>query len=138
SYIQFVSPHLQELLATAQSVGFVVRDKEQLVPVWVQKEEDNWVLEVPKIKTGVQMPKALHQVIKIGGKGYQMGIGGLHSREANVSHYTSAQRQLRTADVASYYPSLMTTLGMTPEGLGPMFLDIYQDIKTERLAAKAA
>lgn len=138
SYIQFVSPHLQELLATAQSVDFVVRDKEQLVPVWVQKEEDTWVLEVPKIKTGVQMPKALHQIIRIGGKGYQMGIGGLHSRESSVSHYTTDTHQLRTADVASYYPSLMTTLGMTPEGLGPMFLDIYQDIKTERLAAKAA
>ena len=134
-YIEFVSPHLQELLATAQSVDFVVRDKEQLVPMWVEKD-DELVLEVPKIKTGVQMPKALHQVISIGGVAYQMGIGGLHSRESCQAFITDGNYRLQTVDVASYYPSLMTTLGMCPEALGPIFLDIYSDLKTQRLAAK--
>lgn len=136
-YIEFVSPHLQELLATAQSVDFVVRDKEQLVPMWVEKD-DELVLEVPKIKTGVQMPKALHQIISIGGVTYQMGIGGLHSRESCQAFITDANYRLQTVDVASYYPSLMTTLGMTPAALGSIFLDIYNDLKTQRLAAKKA
>ena len=134
-YIEFVSPHLQELLATAQSVDFVVRDKEQLVPMWVEKD-DELVLEVPKIKTGVQMPKALHQVISIGGVAYQMGIGGLHSRESCQAFITDDNYCLQTIDVASYYPSLMTTLGMTPAALGSIFLEIYEDLRSQRLVAK--
>lgn len=138
-YLQFVSPHLKELLHTCATVNFIVRDKEQLVPMWVINEDDQLVLDVPKIRTGVQMPKELHKVITIAGKGYQMGIGGLHSREKKTAHVTTpGVCQMMTADVASYYPSLMVTLGMVPESIGPLFIPIFVDLKNERISAKAA
>ena len=68
-----------------------------------------------------------------------MGIGGLHSQESSV-HYLSipGRQQLRDVDVTSYYPSLILTLGMYPEQLGPAFINIYRNVYTRRLAAKEA
>lgn len=46
---------------------------------------------------------------------------------------------MRTADVGSYYPSLILNAGMTPTTqLGPLFSEIYGEAYRERLAAKAA
>jgi len=44
---------------------------------------------------------------------------------------------LKTADVASYYPSLILNAGMNPSQLGPLFLSIYRAVYEQRLAAKA-
>lgn len=137
-YIQFVSPHLKDLLETCTTAEFVVRDKEQLVPEWIATDDDELVFEVPKIKTGVQMPPQLKQEVKIGGVAYQMGIGGLHSKEKNRSVYSTSEAKLRTIDVRSYYPSMMIQMGMYPEALGPIFLDLFESIYGERQEAKAA
>lgn len=74
--------------------------------------------------------------IKIGGSEYQMGIGGLHSCESARSIKCADDYILRDADVASYYPSIILQQGLIPQTLGKSFIDVYQSIVDERLAAK--
>lgn len=130
-YIHFVTPEMQRIFEDIKALDFVVSDKEQAVQFGADPEE--------KIKTGVVMPDYLRKlVINLGGARYKMGIGGLHSQESNAAHCTVfGIQQLRTADVASYYPSLMIKLGMYPDALGPLFSEIFLDFYTERLDAKA-
>ncbi len=131
AYIHFISPHLQEIFNTVQQLDFFVSDKEQAVQLGANPEE--------KIKTGVVMPEYLKKlVITIGNGRYKLGIGGLHSQESGVAHKTvPGVWQMRTADVTSYYPSLIIKLGLIPEALGPLFAEIYEDFYNERLDAKA-
>lgn len=87
----------------------------------------------------VNMPKALDgRYIELGGTTYKMGIGGLHSTEANRAVLADDAHVLVDADVASQYPSIILKLGLYPKSLGPAFLDAYRQIYDERRAAKAA
>jgi hypothetical protein len=40
------------------------------------------------------------------------------------------------ADVASYYPAIILSLGLYPEAIGPAFLDVYREIRDQRVVAK--
>lgn len=86
----------------------------------------------------VSMPKALDgRYIELGASTYKMGIGGLHSTEANRAVIADDDHLLIDADVASQYPSIILKLGLYPKSLGPAFLEAYKAIYDERLAAKA-
>ncbi|WP_306017612.1 hypothetical protein, partial [Balneatrix alpica] len=75
-------------------------------------------------------------LIHIGSNAYQMGSGGLHSTEKRVMHVADAGHLISDHDVASYYPSLIIRTGIYPQQIGPIFLDIYRDWFTRRIAAK--
>ena len=77
-------------------------------------------------------------IIRIGSNAYQMGSGGLHSTEKKVMHVADAAHVISDHDVASYYPSLIIRTGIYPQQIGPVFLDIYRDWFTRRIAAKRA
>ena len=86
----------------------------------------------------VKMPDWLQNTkIKIGQTEYQMGIGGLHSCEKSRSVVAGAGQILADFDVASYYPSIILKLKLSPHSMGDDFLRIYQSIVTRRLEAKA-
>lgn len=89
-------------------------------------------------KTGhVKMPKEIANLkIEIGQSRYKLGIGGLHSQESEVSHYSDDEYVLMDRDVESYYPRLMLNMNMQPGGLGKEFNGIYGSILEERLRAK--
>lgn len=72
----------------------------------------------------------------IGDTPYKMGIGGLHSQEKQRYFVSKDGYTLKDHDVTSYYPDLILKLGMFPEGIGRIFLEIYQKIKDERVMAK--
>ena len=129
-WIHFVTPQMQRIFEDVKQLDFFVSDKEQAVQLGANPDE--------KIKTGVVMPDYLKKlVINIGKSRYKMGIGGLHSQESCAAHITlPGFFTMRTADVASYYPSLIVNLRMCPDALGPLFHDIYVDFKAERLDAK--
>jgi DNA polymerase elongation subunit (family B) len=76
------------------------------------------------------------EVIVINGRKYQMGIGGLHSCEK--SQYINAPDDwfLQDRDVVSYYPSIILQQQVAPKNMGKPFLELYQGIVTERIAAK--
>lgn len=85
----------------------------------------------------VSMPEALEGLtITIGTSTYKIGIGGLHSQEKSVSHYSDAAGELEDIDVEAFYPSMMLNAGAWPEALGPAFLREYASIKDERVACK--
>lgn len=128
-YIEFVTPHMRDLLDTVRNCDFFISDKEEAVMLG---------MDPTGIRTGVLIPEELKgRDIVIGNSTYRMGIGGLHSQESSRACIsTPGVNTLRTADVASYYPSLIINAGMNPPQLGPLFLTIYKDFYEERLNAK--
>ena len=87
----------------------------------------------------VRLPEWLQTTkIRIGETEYQMGIGGLHSCEDARFIAASDDEALADFDVASYYPSIILKLGLSPEKMGGDFLKVYQSIVTRRLEAKRA
>ena len=73
----------------------------------------------------------------INGTQYTMGIGGLHSMEANITWRADTQMSLTMPDVGSYYPSLILETGIYPDAIGPEFSANYRETYDSRLAAKA-
>lgn len=87
----------------------------------------------------VQMPDYLKDLkIALGGSVYRMGIGGLHSSETRVSHYSDDEFVLLDRDVTSYYPNIILGSGLYPKAIGPVFLKVYKSIYDSRIAAKRA
>lgn len=130
-YVHFVTPELQKFLAMVRNVDFFISNKDEAELMGIDEK---------KIKTGVILPAELkgHDII-IGAAKYRVGIGGLHSQEQSVKHVAvPGVTKLKTADVRSYYPSLILNAGMYPPQLGPLFLEIYNTIFVSRLAAKKA
>lgn len=74
----------------------------------------------------------------IGNSTYQMGIGGLHSKEKRVVHMSNDDYELSDNDVTSYYPALIIQQGMYPPNIGPAFLTVFKRIFDRRIAAKRA
>ena len=105
----------------------------------------NWALDTIKRAkfvvdhTGsIAMPaevKALQ--LDVNGSVYRMGIGGLHSSESTVAHYTDKDYVLIDKDVTSFYPFIILGQGLYPPHLGPIFLQVYRSIVERRLKAKS-
>jgi hypothetical protein len=126
-YIEFVTPQMREFLDLVRNAAFAVHDKEEALEYGIEG-----------IRTGVKIPKELKgRDIVMGESVYRVGIGGLHSRESKVMHRTIPGKWTITDhDVASYYPTLIKNLGMSPRQLGERFMEIYSDFIDQRLAAK--
>lgn len=128
-YVHFVTPYMQEFLQVVRECDFLISDKD---------EAEILGLDLENIKTGVVIPRELKGRDIVIGKGvYRVGIGGLHSSESAASHCSiPGEVVLETADVGSYYPSLILNAGMYPPQLGPLFPLIYRDTYDTRLEAK--
>lgn len=89
-------------------------------------------------KGSIKLPDALSKKsICIGTTQYQLGVGGLHSKESKQVVVTDENTILADRDVTSYYPSIILQQGLYPKQLSKRFLSVYEDIVNERLAAKA-
>lgn len=133
-FIEFKTQQMRDVLNTVQSAVFSLKKKEVR-----DDDDDSDGLEGGiKIKiSGIEMPKEIKSLrIKIGSSTYKMGIGGLHSTEKKVTHESDSEYVLIDNDVASYYPAIMLICGLYPEHLGDDFLNIYRDIRNERVRAK--
>lgn len=128
-YVHFVTPYMQDFLNVVRNCDFVISDKDEAVELGY---------DPAGLRTGVLIPEELKgRDIVIGRSTYRVGIGGLHSQESSASHKSVPGRiTLRTADVASYYPSLILNAGMYPPQLGPLFLSIYRGFYDDRIGAK--
>lgn len=136
AYIRFTTPRLQQALQLIKDAEFISNDVDQLRSHPGEEILDPATGE--KIKSGVIMPLELKDlVINIGRSKYKLGIGGLHSQEQSVQYHTIPGVQtVQMDDVASYYPSLIINLNITPEQLGSRFQEIYRSIYAERIEAK--
>ena len=87
----------------------------------------------------VLMPDYLKDLkIEIGESVYRMGIGGLHSSETRISHYSDDEFVLLDRDVTSFYPMIKIVLGLYPKQIGAAYLKVYKSIFDRRIAAKRA
>jgi hypothetical protein len=59
-----------------------------------------------------------------------MGIGGLH---ASMESVVLANCDIEDIDATSFYPTVSIVNRIHPEHLGPVFCDLYGELKTERL-----
>ncbi len=88
-------------------------------------------------KGSIKLPDELRKMkIKIGTTIYQMGIGGLHSKEKSKPVIPDEYQYLIDKDVEAYYPRIILNLGLFPEHLGEEFLEVYENIVKERVKAK--
>lgn len=116
AFIKYQSPLMQWALEVIQRARFVV-----------------------DISGSIAMPEEVKNLaLDINGSVYRMGIGGLHSSEQSVAHYTDKDYVLRDIDVTSYYPFIILNLGLYPPALGPIALQIYRSIVERRVKAKRA
>lgn len=114
-FLQFRSEMLQHALGVVARANFVVG-------------ESGAIGLPPEIA-------ALHLPIR--NSVYRMGIGGIHSSESTIAHYTDEHNILIDKDVTSFYPFIILNQGLFPPHLGPIFLQVYRNIVDRRLAAKA-
>lgn len=116
------------------------------IPDYLTFERDDLKLVLDKLRETdfvvrgdgkVDLPPWLsNKTVEIGQCVYAVGIGGLHSTEKNRAVYSDYQDQLIDFDVASYYPAIIIGSGLYPEVMGPAFLDVYSQIRDERIVAK--
>lgn len=121
---------LPELGKPDDKTGHTFRYK---APSWVPRhladpiEAAEFIVQsTGKVKLPEFFPKNVY-------KGYKLGIGGLHSMEKSVSHFSSGDVVISDHDVASYYPSIILNEKLMEKTL----LDEYAAIVDERLSAKA-
>lgn len=89
------------------------------------------------------------QIVSPGRKGYEnkfvfrglrysVGVGGIHSVNNPEIIIPKEDEMLIDIDVQSLYPSMLIEYKFYPKHLGPEFLEVYSQIKNERIEAKHA
>jgi len=116
SHISFKTPLLQNVLETVRNAIFTINEAGQ--PICSEIENIHFDL---------------------GECHYQMGLGGLHTQEKSISHYSTVSLDLIDKDVTGFYPRIILNQKIYPQHLGESFLVVYGDkIVFRREAAKAA
>lgn len=88
-----------------------------------------------------------NQIVSPGRKGYEnkfvfnnlrysIGVGGIHSVNSPEIIIPRDDEMLIDIDVASLYPSMLIEYEFYPKHLGKEFLEVYKQIKDERIEAK--
>lgn len=88
-----------------------------------------------------------NQIVSPGRKGYEnkfvfnnlrysVGVGGIHSVNSPEIIIPKDDEMLIDIDVASLYPSMLIEYEFYPRHLGKEFLEVYKQIKDERIEAK--
>lgn len=88
-----------------------------------------------------------NQIVSPGRKGYEnkfvfnnlrysIGVGGIHSVNSPEIIISRDDEMLIDIDVASLYPSMLIEYEFYPKHLGKEFLEVYKQIKDERIEAK--
>ncbi len=74
----------------------------------------------------------LKEKVVIDGIDYTIGYGGLHSNEKSLS----VTGDIKNADIASMYPSLIINSGKYPVQLGKSWLGLYTQFRDDRMKIK--
>lgn len=81
-------------------------------------------------------PNKFEIKFEVGGVQHTYGIGGLHSVNKPEVFLQNVDYQLIDSDVTSLYPSIVLQNKLYPKHLGIVFLQVYQTIYDQRVAAK--
>ena len=138
-YIRFENEHLNDLLDTIEAWEFKLSYSGKVqMPDFLSDAEITFEQMGETIgHLNEDEEDNREGALPLGTSVYRMGIGGLHSSEKRAVHHSDKDFVLIDADVASYYPNIILTLGLYPETMGKVFLKVYRGIVDRRLAAKA-
>lgn len=138
-YIRFENEHLNDLLDTIEAWEFKLSYSGKVqMPDFLSDAEITFEQMGETIgHLNEDEEDDREGALRLGTSVYRMGIGGLHSSEKRAVHHSDKDFVLIDADVASYYPNIILTLGLYPETMGKVFLKVYRGIVDRRLAAKA-
>lgn len=75
-------------------------------------------------------------IAHVGGLEFVFGTGGIHASVENKVFEADADYMILDVDVTSLYPSIAIEQGYYPEHLGAKFVDIYRDMRTQRVSYK--
>jgi hypothetical protein len=114
SFINYQSPMMQAVLSVVKNGEFIVAENGR-----------------------IGLPQEISSLnIIINQSTYQMGIGGLHSKEKKQCYQATDGMIIVDRDVTSYYPQIILNQKLAPNTLGDDFLNVYRAIVRERIAAK--
>jgi len=74
--------------------------------------------------------------IEFGNCEYELGVGGLHSKDEPGKFITDENYIITDIDAVSYYPSIIINNKIKPDHLNEDFIEILKKITKERLEAK--
>jgi hypothetical protein len=115
--VKFKTEPYKEMLETLTAASpFVAGDSRGI----------SWKLRAPEFKKPYQL----------GGKKYQLGVGGLHTVDGPGKFYSDATHRIIDLDVESYYPAIIIEHKLAPRHLGQSFVKDFFAIRAKRLEAK--
>ena len=106
SFIEFKTPVLQNLLSDLKSLCVDPNDN------------------------------SFERTFVLGGVKHTFGMGGIHSVNTPEIFEPSDDEVLGDFDVNSMYPSIVCSQQLFPKHLGPIFVQVYNQIRLDRLTAK--
>lgn len=78
------------------------------------------------------------RTVRIAGREYRVGMGGLHSMEETQAAVSSEHYRILDRDVTGYYPNLILKNRFAPPQLGQVFLTALQRMVDRRTSSKRA
>ena len=69
----------------------------------------------------------------VDGLEYKFGTGGIHASVENESFEANDEMMIYDIDVTSLYPSIAIENGYYPEHLGPKFVEVYRNLREQRV-----
>jgi len=124
--VRFITPQFREFHNQIAELNIVAKDEKG--QDWEYRNEDGEVIF--KNGKGEGVPTDL------GCNAYQIGVGGLHSDDAQGRFVATKDVGIYDLDVTSYYPSLMIVENLFPKHLGPAFVRDFTAVRDMRVKAK--
>lgn len=94
------------------------------------QEVHSWFMQQRVYMTSPDRPKLK---ANLGGVDFHFGVGGLHASVENKIYESNDEYAIIDIDVASMYPSVAIANNFGPEHLGQTFIEVYKQIKSDRL-----
>lgn len=88
--------------------------------------------------SGMETRNAYKYSVSLDGFEVDIGQGGIHGSVDRRSVRSCGERVIIDIDVTGYYPSLAIVNRFYPAHIGPIFCDVYREIRDDRAAAKKA
>jgi hypothetical protein len=109
-YVSFERPELKQLLQQLKDTSFA----------------------------GSETKNAYKYKVNLDGFEFDIGQGGIHGSVEKRSIRSDANMVIIDIDVTGYYPSVAIVNGIYPNHIGPIFCEVYRQIRDDRSMAKKA
>jgi len=87
---------------------------------------------------GTETKNAYKIKVNLGNLSVHIGQGGIHGSIEKESVFASQDSCIIDIDVTGYYPSVAIVNRIYPQHIGPVFCDVYREIRDDRARAKKA